>query len=50
MIMAYNSTNFWACKPLNLYYSTVYRSGEKTGVQGGVPLEIPLPKKDHVTN
>ena len=50
--MAYNSTDFWACKPLNLYYSTVYRLGEKTGGLGGCPPgnKVPLPKKNHVTN
>jgi hypothetical protein len=42
--------NFWACKPSIHSYSTIYRSGEKTGGPGGVPLGIPLPKKDHVTN
>jgi hypothetical protein len=38
MIIAYNSTNFWAYKPLIHSYSTVYRSGEKTGGLAGVPL------------
>jgi hypothetical protein len=33
-----NSTNLRACKPLIHSYSTIYRSGEKTGVQGRVPL------------
>ena len=37
MTMAYNSTDFWACKPLNLYYSTIYGLGEKTGGLGGCP-------------
>jgi hypothetical protein len=35
--MAYNSTNFWAYKPLIHSYSTLYRSGEKTGGLEGCP-------------
>jgi hypothetical protein len=40
MTVAYNSTDFWACKPSIHSYSTVYRLGEKTGG----------PRKDYVTN
>jgi hypothetical protein len=48
--MVYNSTNFWAYKPLKLYYSIVYRSGEKTGGPGGCPPGNTSAKEDHVTN
>jgi hypothetical protein len=37
MTVAYNSTDFWACKPSIHSYSTVYRLGEKTGGPGGCP-------------
>jgi len=50
MILEYNSNksnNFWACKPSIHSYSTVYRSGEKTGGPRGAPLEMP-PKDRYI--
>jgi hypothetical protein len=37
MTLPSNPTNFRACKPSIHFYSTIYRSGEKTGGLGGCP-------------
>jgi hypothetical protein len=53
MIVEYNSDNFG---PVNsqsftiLLFINLDIPLKRRGVQGGVPLGVPLPKKDHVTN